>query len=309
MVMKELYIKKNKARGDHMDFNLETLKKHEEWNESYYFNFHDRKNDLTAFMRIGNKVNKNEKSMFFYLMSPTITAGIKLETPCDDKPLNIAGLGYHELEPGKWKLKYDGPIFNPLDKTEFRVKMDVTWESLNPIMNYVDCVDEKQVELSSNVASEHYEQFGKAAGKVEINDETFEIEALGERDLSRGIRAWGSPKMWMWINSEFSNAEAFNITKLSVDEGDIDAGYFYTGSVNEPLVKSDISLEFNNGIPSKFSMNLFDKKGSEYSVTGEVVRFGMIPVDEKMILIETLSKYNWDGKEGHGIAEFLVPKP
>ena len=56
-------------------------------------------------------------------------------------------------------------------------------------------------------------------------------------------------------------------------------------------------------------MNLFDKKGSKYSVTGEVIRFGMIPVDESMILIETISKYNWDDKEGYGVAEFLVRKP
>jgi hypothetical protein len=294
-----------------MDLDLESLKNHKEWNESYYFNFYDKKNDLTAFMRIGNKINKNEKSMFFFLMSPHMVAGIKLETPCDDKPLNIAGLDYEEIENGKWKLKYDGSIFNPLAEvpTEFKVKMDVIWEALNPVMDYVDCVDEKQTKMSSNVASEHYEQFGKAVGKIEINQESFEIEAMGERDLSRGVREWGSPKMWMWINSEFSHEEALNITKLSVDEGDIDAGYFYTDSVNEPLVKSDINLEFDNGIPSMFTMTLFDKKGTEYSVAGEVIRFGMIPVDEKMILIETLSKYTWEGKEGYGIAEFLVPKP
>jgi hypothetical protein len=289
-----------------MDFNIETLKKHEEWNESYYFNFHDKNNDLTAFMRIGNKINKNEKAMFFYLMSPKITAGIKLESPCDDKPLNIAGLNYQEIESGKWQLKYEGSIFNPLNKTEFKVKMNVTWEALNPVMDYINCVDEKQVEMSSNVASEHYEQFGKALGRIEVEDEIFEIKGLGERDLSIGVREWGSPKMWMWINSEFSHDEAFNITKLSVDEGDIDAGYFYTGSINEPLVRSDIDVEFDNGIPSKFSMTLFNKKGSEYSVTGEVIRFGMIPVDGGMVLIETLSKYNWEDKQGYGVAEFLV---
>ena len=310
MVMKELYTKKNRELY-FMDVNLETLKKHEEWNESYYFNFHDKNNDITAFMRIGNKVNKNEKSMFFYLMSPKMIAGIKLETPFDNETLNMAGLDFQEIDSGKWNLKYDGTIFNPLAKvpTEYKVKMDINWEALNPVMNYINCVDEKQVSMSSNVASEHYEQFGKAVGIIEIDNEIFEIEALGERDLSIGVREWGSPKMWMWINSEFSHDEAFNITKLSVDEGDIDAGYFYINSVNEPLLKSDIDVKFNSGIPSKFSMNLFDKKGSKYSVTGEVIRFGMIPVDERMILIETLSKYNWDGKEGYGVAEFLVPKP
>jgi len=293
-----------------MDVNLETLKKHKEWNESYYFNFYDKDNDLTAFMRIGNKVNKNEKSMFFYLLSQKIIAGIKLETPCNDRPLSIAGLEYQEVESGKWRLKYIGSIFNPLGKvpTEFKVKMDLTWEALNPVMDYINCVDEKQVEMSSNVASEHYEQFGRAFGKIKIDNEEFEIDGLGERDLSRGIREWGSPKMWMWINSEFSHEEAFNISKLSVDEGDIDAGYFYINSVNEPLIKSDINVEFKNGIPTKFSMILFDKKGSKYSVIGEVVKFGMIPVDEEKILIETLSKYYWDDKEGYGIAEFLVNK-
>lgn len=294
-----------------MDLDLETMKKHEEWNESYYFNFHDKNNDLTAFMRIGNKVNKNEKSMFFFLMNPNLVAGIKLETPCNENPLDIAGLDYQEIKSGKWRLRYEGSIFDPLSKVpkEFKVKMDVTWEALNPVMDYVNCVDEKQTEMSSNVASEHYEQFGKALGKIEIDDEVFKINAFGERDLSRGVREWGSPKMWMWINSEFSRDEAFNITKLSVDEGDIDAGYFYTGSVNEPLIKSDIHVEFNNGIPSTFSMTLFDKKGSKYTVKGEVIRFGMIPVDGGMILIETLSKYDWEGKEGYGVAEFLVPKP
>lgn len=289
----------------------ESLKKHEEWNESYYFNFHDKFNDLTAFMRIGNKVNKNEKSMFFFLMSPKLVAGIKLETQCDENPLSIAGLKYKEIESNKWQLKYDGSIFDPLSKVpkEYKVKMDITWEALNPIMDYINCVDEKQAEMSSNVASEHYEQFGKASGKIIINEEEYDINALGERDLSVGVRAWESPKMWMWINSEFSEDEAFNITKLSVEEGDIDAGYFYVNSTNEPLIKSHIDLEFDNGMPTKFNMRLFDKNGSEYSVTGEVIRFGMIPVDDRMLLIETISKYKWENKEGYGVAEFLIRKP
>jgi hypothetical protein len=291
--------------------SLETLKKHEEWNESYYFNFYDKNNDLTAFMRIGNKVNKDEKSMFFFLMTPMMTAGIKHETPCDDKPLTSAGLSYEELGSGKWNLMFDGIIYDPSSKvpTEIEVKMDIIWEALNPVMDYINCVDEKQVEMSSNVASEHYEQFGKAIGNVRINHETYEINAFGERDLSRGIREWGSPKMWMWINSEFSNDEAFNITKLSVDDGDIDAGYFYTDSVNEPLIKSDIDVEFKNGIPEKFSMKLHNKKGSEYHVKGNVMRYAMVPVDENNILIETISEYEWDNKTGYGIAEFLVKKP
>lgn len=291
-----------------MDPILEHLKKHIDWNESYYFNFHDIKNDLTVFMRIGNKVNKKEKSMFFYLMSSNLIAGIKLENPCDDKPWKNAGLEYHQIETGKWKLTYDGPVFDPTPKTRYKIKMNVTWEALNPQMDYIECVNEKEVEMSQTVASKHYEQYGRAYGKIEVDDHTFNIEALGERDYSLGIRDWGSPRMWMWINSAFSSKEAFNITKVTLDEGDIDAGYFHTDSLNHPLVKSDIDIKFNKGIPSQFSMVLYDKKGDAYPVEGEVIRYVGIPLEDSMLLIETLSRYGWKDKIGYGVAEFLIPK-
>ena len=35
-----------------------------DWNESYYFNLFDPKQGVTGFMRIGNKPNRNEKSVF-----------------------------------------------------------------------------------------------------------------------------------------------------------------------------------------------------------------------------------------------------
>ncbi len=290
--------------------DLDAQKNHVDWNESYYFNFHDKKNDITALMRIGNKINKNEKSMFFYLMSPSMNAGIKFETTCNNQPLNIAGLDYKEINSGKWRLRYEGDISNILEQkpSTYKVDMDVTWEALNPLVDYKNCVDQRKAEISSNVASEHYEQFGKAYGNIRIDTKEFEIYALGERDFSRGIREWDSPKMWMWINAEFSQREAFNITKLRVEEGEVDAGYFHTGSVNKLLIRSDIEIGFKERIPSTLSMRLVDNKGSEYSVSGEIIRYGMIPVEGGMTLIEGICKYKWGEKEGYGVAEFLVPK-
>ena len=39
-----------------------------EWNESYYFNLHDHSNGVTVFMRIDNKPNKDEKSIFLFVI-------------------------------------------------------------------------------------------------------------------------------------------------------------------------------------------------------------------------------------------------
>ena len=48
-----------------------------DYNESYYFNLHDNENGVTAFMRIGNKPNRNEKSLFLFLIEKDRVCGIR----------------------------------------------------------------------------------------------------------------------------------------------------------------------------------------------------------------------------------------
>ena len=75
-------------------------------------------------------------------------------------------LDYHsEVRPGKVEVVPVKPYSTQKHLTMayspgVQIKMNVTWEALNPIMDYVECVDEKQTKMSSKVASEHYEQFG-----------------------------------------------------------------------------------------------------------------------------------------------------
>lgn len=114
--------------------------------------------------------------------------------------------------------------------------------------------------------------------------------------------------MWAWINSVFMEKEAFNVTKLSTDAGDVDAGYFHIDGENRPLNRASIDIRAEDGIPSTFSMRIGDVLGSTYEVEGRVVRYAALPMgnNAEMMLIETISEYLWDGKRGFGIAEFLV---
>ncbi len=286
------------------------MKDHIEYNESLYFNYHDEGNDLTAFMRIGNKPNKDEKSLFFVVMTPEMIYGFRHATPCEGDPNSIGGLTMSKLPDGAWSLKYQGVVVDmrSSEPTPIPAMMDVRWVPQNPEMDYKRCVNEAQAEMSSKVASEHLEQFGIADGTLVIGDERYTIHGTGERDFSAGVRDWGSPKMWAWINSVFMEREAFNITKLSTDMGDVDAGYFYVNGDNQPLNNVTIDLRNENGVPSTFTMRMGDMSGSSYDVEGKVIRFAALPMgnNNEMMLIETISEYIWDGKKGFGIAEFLV---
>ena len=286
------------------------MKDHIEYNESLYFNCHDETNDLTAFMRIGNKPNKNEKSLFFVIMTPDVIYGFRHATPCEGDPNSIGGLTFSKLQSGAWSLTYRGIVVDMKSSTPTPIpaSMDLEWKPQNPEMDYKRCVNEAQAAMSAKVASEHLEQFGIADGTLTIGEKQFKIHGTGERDFSAGVRDWGSPKMWAWINSVFLEKEAFNITKLSTDMGDVDAGYFFTKGDNQPLNQVSIDLRSENGVPSSFTLGMKDVSDSSYDVEGKVIRFAALPMgnQNEMMLIETISEYVWDGKKGFGIAEFLV---
>ena len=287
-----------------------STKDHIEYNESLYFNWHDEGNDLTAFMRIGNKPNKDEKSLFFVIMTPEKVYGFRHATPCGDDPNSIGGLTLSKLPSGAWSLKYQGIVVDmkAAEPVPIPAMMDIEWKPQNPEMDYKRCVNEAQAAMSAKVASEHLEQFGIADGTLVVGDMKHAIHGTGERDFSAGVRDWGSPKMWAWINSVFMEKEAFNITKLSTDAGDVDAGYFFTDGDNQPLNQVSIDIRSENGIPSSFTMEMKDVSGASYDVQGKVIRFAALPMgnQNEMLLIETISEYAWDGKKGFGIAEFLV---
>lgn len=286
------------------------MKDHIDYNESLYFNFHDESNDLTAFMRIGNKPNRNEKSLFFVVMTRENIFGFRCTAPCGGDPGSIGGLTLSKTPSGAWSLSYRGIVADMKsgDQTPVPASMDVTWKPQNPEMDYRRCVDREKAEMSAKVASEHLEQFGIADGTVTIGDRRYDIHGTGERDFSAGVRDWGSPRMWAWINSVFMEKEAFNVTKLSTDAGDVDAGYIFTDGENRPLNRVSLSLDSEGGLPKAFAMTVWDASGGSYDIEGRVIRFAALPMgdENEMMLIETISEYIWDGKKGFGIAEFLV---
>lgn len=277
-----------------------------EWNESCYFNFYDSENDFAVLTRIGNKPNKDEKSMFVFVISKEFVGGMKFECPCDGKTWSCANLSYEESGENKWKLKYEGPVFSFKDKTPANLSFSIDWMAVNPLMDYRDCVDEKGTELSSKVASEHYEQFGIAKGKIVFNEKSISFVGNGERDRSSGVREWSSPKMWIWFNSVFDNRIAYNVTKLDAGIGEVDAGYFFDGT-NHPIVKAEIKLQSGNGpVPDGYDAVMKTKDGKEFTVKSKSLSKMITPIADGVALVEAVTETEFNGTKGYGIAEMLI---
>ncbi len=287
---------------------------HIEWNESFYFSFYDKNNDICSFMRIGLKPNKPLKNMFCFFMLPDGSyVGLKEDDRYDNELLSAKNLKFNKVQAEKmWELTFDGNLIDFSNKKPVSVSFNLFFESLNKIFDYRDCVSGFKEKISQSVASEHLEQFGKATGELKVGNEKYTISGLGERDHSWGVRDWNAPKMWIWLTCQFSENTALNVTKLTVSQGEVDAGFIHLDGENIPIMKADIETTYNeDGSPSSFQMKLLDKKGDIHKVDAKIVKNVKLPFTsgdgkKQSIMHETLTEYKMDGMIGYGIAEYLI---
>ena len=110
---------------------------HIEWNESFYFSFYDKKNDICAFMRIGLKPNKPLKNMFCFFMLPDGSyIGLKDDDKYENDILSAKSLTFNKIQPEKkWNLTFDGKLLNFSNKKSVDVSFNFGFESLNKIFD------------------------------------------------------------------------------------------------------------------------------------------------------------------------------
>lgn len=268
-------------------------------------------------MRIGLKPNKNEKSVFCFLLLPDGgIAGFKGDTPYSGPELSVNGLTFTKVMPEKrWTLGYKGMMAKLASQPQpVSATFDLEFEAMNRMFDYRSCVNAEKEAMSKSVVSEHLEQFGRITGTLSIGDKSYNINGLGERDHSWGVREWTAPKMWIWLTCQFSEKEALNVTKLAVEQGEVDAGFVHLNGMSVPLDAVSIDTKHGaDGGPKSFHMIMKDKDDKQYHIDAEILRQVMIPFDSpdkkgSSIMYETLARYRMDGKTGYGIAEYLIKK-
>ncbi|MEM2839627.1 MAG: PEP/pyruvate-binding domain-containing protein [Thermoplasmata archaeon] len=283
------------------------------WNESFYFNFYDRKEDICGFMRIGLRPNRKHKSVFCYLLAPgDLVLGKRGKIRFLGEELEGLGLRFEKKIPEKvWRLVFSGVMDGPHPE---KVEFDLLFDACNEIFDYRSCASEDEKEIYGTVVSEHLEQFGRVKGRLEIGNRKYIIDGLGERDHSWGVRDWHAPKMWIWLTCQFSDKAAFNIAKLVGDKGVVDAGFIHLNGRNIPIVDVNIDTKYaDDGSPRSLSIQLIDKEGGNHPIHAEVMRGTALPFEGKeekklSIMHETLAKYRYKDMTGYGIAEYLIRK-
>ncbi len=312
------------------------------FNESAYYNFFDRNQRLGGFIRLGNRANEGYAEMTVCLFLPDQTVGFMFQRP-EIKSNEAHDAGGAKFEVVKnfehHRISYNGKVCilkNPLEMAEparafksnpySRAKLaldyratsvgwggemreksgDGQWASIKP-----------SADAGAEFARGHFEQLGHATGTLTLiaegNSCEFQIDGLGLRDHSWGPRYWQAPKYYRWLTMNFDDNLGGMATITVNRDGTVRPGGFIArkGEPNLNIVKVDIDTQFSGEqqLHDQIKINCQTADGAQpIVITGRVL--SIIPLRNRREgivtrIAEGMTEWNWDGKIGYGLAEYL----
>lgn len=305
---------------------------HPEWNESYYFVFFDKTNNIGGMSRIGFKPNKSEGMTFFFLfLADGSAAGYHQEIKLKDfsENLRVGGMSHNWQKDGTWKYFFKGTmifVVDPLNLPRVRedpklilksekVLMDLTFKPFNDIYEYSKYMTPESLEIGKKSGDKHWEQIGRVEGKINIGQEEYNVNSvLGQRDHTYGVRDWTGVGNWLYYVVWFNENLTINPAAIVTDDGrESIGGFLFRDGKNIPLRSIQIiKQEYDEqGVyPISSELQIIDNLGEEHNLKAHVGP--IIPIafkDEdgnQSILIQSFGKFELDGiKGGYGTFETL----
>ena len=168
---------------------------HQEWQDRFYFNMHQREGDLAVMTGLGAYPNRG--IMQGYLLATLggeHYAYLSVRQLADERDrMETGSLSFSVVEPLKtWRLELTDEANEIRGSLEFRARCPlyqfspIRWEN----------------EGRTVVHQMHYTQAGIYEGSLTIGGRTFD-HLIGIRDRSWGIRDMARVPVWIWISAQF----------------------------------------------------------------------------------------------------------
>lgn len=311
------------------------------FNESAYYNYYDRGQRLGGFIRLGNRPNEGYAEMTVCMYLPDSTVGFMFQRPeiKNNDAHNAGGAKFEVIKPFEHhRVTYDSKVCilkDPLEMADparafksnpyAKVKLEMDYRAVSPgwggeLREKTDAgwVSPKPSgDPEAQFAKGHFEQLGHATGKLVLSQDgkqrELAIDGLGLRDHSWGPRYWQAPKYYRWLTMNFDD-ELGGMATITVNRDGSQRPGGFISRKGRPFVNItgvDVQTEFTG------EQQLHDKikvtcqtadGGAPIVITGKVI--SMIPLRNRragMItrIAEGMTEWNWDGKIGYGLSEYL----
>jgi len=269
----------------------------ENYSESKWFSFYDDAHDFWVSSRIGLEPNRNRANRWLViaLEGRIIYHDLArdLDLPPEDwNSMTVGRLQFRTLEP----MANYGIQFNTDD-----LLLDIAWRSITPVFDYKDCF----APLPPSLAAMHYEQSGKVSGTVSAAGKNYNIDGIGHRDHSWGLRDWEGFHSWTALMGHFERFY-FHVEQFHEDTSGMSRhGFVFVDGENVPVKNARINPAFSGeeAFPRQFNLEIEDAAGNTYRIDGEVrltcpLAFGSCMVGE------SYGMFSCSGERHPGIIEY-----
>jgi hypothetical protein len=295
------------------------------FNESMYFNVYDPSSHVGGFIRLGNRANEGYAEMTVCLYLPDGRVAFMFQRPkiADNNSFNAGGARFNVVRPfEELEAGYEGKVLlldDPLamkdPKTAFTsnptadANLSLTFTGLSPMFGGEP--EGEHESTGEEFARGHYEQLIGGVGRIQVGEQSWDVNGFGLRDHSWGPRYWQAPWYYRWLTGNFGPSFGFMASRVARRDGPGTRGGFVwdgtalhlchhveisTGWVGEDSYHDTIAAELHSG----------DQK---WRIEGKVL--SLIPLRnrrEDMVTRISEGMTRWtteDDRVGYGLSEYL----
>lgn len=297
------------------------------WRESYYFDCYDPDSGLAYFSSIGYRMNKGHMgSSVAIVWDGDVYVTKDYAYPTENRAIQADGLLYEAVTPNEeWRVRHLGAInefeadsdamerspdeFPVEDQPLHTLDMDFEYEGIHDPVYYEPTGEAEEV--FSSMYSGHSDQGLTVSGELTLGDCTVDVDGVGERDHSWGIRNWRDPDGWQWTSAVFDAETAVNFWRVDKPATSAVEGYLHLD--DETARVDDVAVEttFRDDAVTQdtFRFEVTDVDGREFVVdadAGTVVPINFQYEDEVTTIRRTPTTYSAAGTDGYGWTEYAT---
>ncbi len=311
------------------------------WSESYYFNFVDPETKIGMFSRMGFRPGDGWADALHAVYLPgsrvAFTYGrrdIGNNLSVYDGDLHAGHLTFkNDASHQRWQLHFDGPAQDIADasillqRSKLRPKGWFKAATMQMELTF-QCITEPHFKFNHDSSYGHFEQSGRVSGVIQIGGSRYEVNGYGVRDKSWGPRDWGAserssearsaptfstpdnPAPFVnWFSMNFGEHGALGGSCFVQPSGEIKgSGWIQQDGRTLPLTEVTIASTYRESSILHDSVHLRGRinNNEPIEITGRMLN--MCPTKVSMhggatFINEGLAEFQWNGRNGYGIAE------
>lgn len=287
---------------------------HPKWAESFYFNFHDPASGIGGLTRIGIRPNDaavDGGSLLFLgdrrVAIQQLSAELTPDLDSDDA-VSVGPTRLHCHEPmAAWRLTSSGQVLvvdldDPQALAAADLEIDLAFAATLP----PEPIGETLGRAFGGIG--HYDQVGVYRGVLRVGDQRHDIDGLGLRDHTWGVRDWQAPGEWQFFSVVFAPAVALCASRIVVGADDLRGGWWAEGDTTAALNNVNVETTWaDDGIvPAHVALHLADGRGETLDVAGDILCAVPIPMEQGATrIVESLTRFRVRDYVGYGISEHL----